>query len=101
MEVEYTCPLGHTCEEAKDNKIYRCRWYVMLRGTDPQTGEDIDEFRCSQEWAIIMNVENTQQVRQTGAAIESFRNEMVTQNNQMLVNFNSGNVLIQDDNNAE
>ena len=84
MEVVYTCPLGHTCEEAKDNKVYRCRWYVKLRGTDPQTGEPVDEFRCSQEWAIIMNVENTQQVRQTGAAIESFRNEMVNQNANLL-----------------
>jgi len=36
-----------------------------------------------------MNVENTQQVRQTGAAIESFRNQMVKDNKLMLENSNS------------
>ena len=84
MEIVYTCPLGSECEEAKDGKIYRCRWYVKLVGTDPQTGNPIDEFRCTQEWSVIMDVENTQQVKQTGAAIESFRNNMVAQNNVLL-----------------
>lgn len=66
MDIIYTCPLGSECEEAKDGKIYRCRWFVKLQGVDPQNGSPIDEFRCSHEWSIIMSVENTQQQRQTG-----------------------------------
>lgn len=86
MDVVYTCPLGSECETAKDNKIYRCRWFVKLVGNDPQTGNPIDEYRCSQEWQVIMNVENTQQVKQTGASIDSFRNEMKKDNIAMLNN---------------
>ena len=88
LEVVFTCPLGSKCEEIKDNKIHRCRWFVKLQGANPQTGEPIDEFRCTEEWSVIMNVENTQQVRQTGAAIESFRNQMVKDNKLMLENSN-------------
>ncbi len=31
-------------------------------------------------WLPILMIENAQQSRSTGAAVESFRNEMVTQN---------------------
>lgn len=75
MEVEYTCPLGHTCEEAKDSKIYRCRWFVKLVGKDPQSEEHFDEFRCSLQWAPLLAVEQSLFERQTGAAVESMRNE--------------------------
>ena len=80
VEVEYTCPLGHKCEEARDGKIYRCRWYVSMIGVDPQTGDQIDEFRCVNEWIPVLLVESTKVGNQTGAAVESFRNEMSKQN---------------------
>ena len=28
MDVKVTCPLGSECEEIKDNKLHRCRWYI-------------------------------------------------------------------------
>lgn len=34
MEVHLTCPLGHTCEEARDGAIYRCRWFKEYGETD-------------------------------------------------------------------
>lgn len=36
MEIVKTCPLGHTCEEARNNKIYRCRWYQSYSRVDYQ-----------------------------------------------------------------
>lgn len=75
MDVVYTCPLGSECEEAKDGKLYRCRWFVKLRGKDPQSEDAIDEFRCSMEWAPLLAVEHSLFERQTGAAVESMRNE--------------------------
>lgn len=84
MEIEYTCPLGNKCEEAKDNKIYRCRWFVKLRGKDPQSNQEIDEFRCAMEWMPILSVEHSLFERQTGAAVETFRNQMAKQNMQLL-----------------
>lgn len=35
-------------------------------------------------WLPILMIENAQQSRQTGAAVESFRNEMVDANSQNL-----------------
>ena len=84
MEIEYTCPLGHKCETAKDNKLYRCRWYIKVQGKNPQNEELLDEFRCAYEWGVMLQIENTQRVNQLGASIESFRNEMVNQNTNFI-----------------
>ena len=78
LETVITCPLGSQCEEIKDNKIHRCAWYTCLAGTNPQTGELIDEWKCSMAWMPIMLVENSNTNRSTTAAVESFRNETVT-----------------------
>jgi len=51
-----------------------------MRGTNPNTGKDVDEWGCAMTWLPVLLVENSQQQRQTGAAVESFRNEMVNAN---------------------
>ena len=61
---------------------------MKVRGNNPNTGEEIDEYGCAIAWMPIMMIENSQQQRQTGAAVESFRNEMVKANevsNQVLL----------------
>ncbi len=58
---------------------YKCQWYIKIIGTNPQTGQQIDQYGCAVEWLPILLVESSQQQRQTGAAVESFRNEMVEQ----------------------
>ena len=54
-----------------------CSWFTEVRGTHPQTGEQIDEWGCAVTWMPVLLIDNTQQQRQTGAAVESFRNETV------------------------
>lgn len=44
------------------------------------TGKDIDEYACAVTWLPMLLVENSGMQRQTGAAVESFRNEMVKAN---------------------
>lgn len=78
------CPLGSQCEEIKDNIKYVCPWYVKVRGKHPQSDEELDECRCAITWMPLLQIETSQQSRQTGAAVESFRNKMVEQNNKML-----------------
>jgi len=51
-----------------------------VRGNNPNTGEEIDDYGCSVAWLPLLMIENSQQQRQTGAAVESFRNEMVKAN---------------------
>lgn len=61
-----------------------CAWYIHLRGTNPNTGQEIDQWGCSMTWMPMLLVENSQQQRQTGSAVESFRNEMVKNNENIL-----------------
>lgn len=66
------CPLiGEDCRELE------CSWYTQIRGTNPQTGEEVDEWGCAVTWMPMLLIENSQQQRQTGAAVESFRNESI------------------------
>lgn len=58
---------------------------MQIRGANPNTGADFDEWGCAMAWLPILTIENSQQQRQTGAAVESFRNEMVEANRAALV----------------
>lgn len=82
LEVKGFCPLGSTCEQAKDGIIHRCAWYIQVRGTNPNDGKEVDQWGCAMAWMPLLAIENSQQQRQTSAAVESFRNEMV-KNNEM------------------
>lgn len=53
---------------------------MKIRGNNPNTGEEVDEYGCSMAWLPMLMIENSQQQRSTGAAVESFRNEMVKAN---------------------
>jgi hypothetical protein len=64
----------------KDCVQMQCSWFTQLRGKNPQTGADVDEWGCAVTWLPMLLIENSQQQRQTGAAVESFRNEMVKAN---------------------
>ena len=77
LEVELTCPLGSTCEEVKDDKIHRCRWYTKVIGKNPQSEEQIEEWNCAIAWLPILQVETSQTNRGQTSALESFRNETV------------------------
>lgn len=64
----------------KDCVGLQCSWFTQLRGTNPNTGQDVDEWGCAITWLPMLLVENSQMQRHTGAAVESFRNEMVKAN---------------------
>jgi hypothetical protein len=61
---------------------HKCAWYTCVRGTNPNTGKEIDEWNCAVSWMPVMAVEIAQKSNQTGAAVESFRNEVVEANHQ-------------------
>ena len=72
LEVGKFCPLI-----GKDCIGMECSWFTQVRGRHPQTREEIDEWGCAVTWMPVLLIDNTQQQRQTGAAVESFRNETV------------------------
>ena len=71
-------PTSDYCPLIKKNCLeHGCKFYVQIMGTDPQTGKDINGWDCAITWLPMLIIEGSQQTRQTGAAIESFRNEVV------------------------
>jgi hypothetical protein len=72
------CPLyKEACHE------HTCRWYIQLMGSHPQTGVALTEWGCAVEWLPILMIEQSKEVRQSAAAIESFRNESVNNAQQI------------------
>jgi hypothetical protein len=89
IEVKQNCPLDtfNPCRQLD------CAWFMKISGKNPNTGKDTEEWGCAMAWLPVLLVENAQQSRSTGAAVESFRNEMVNQNErnlQKLTNVNLG-----------
>jgi hypothetical protein len=80
LKTVLTCPLGSVCTEIKDGAIHRCVWLTKLAGTNPNTGEKMDEEGCAMSFLPILLVENSMQQRSTSSAVESFRNEMTSAN---------------------
>lgn len=72
---------GNFCPLIKaDCKGLECVWFTQVRGTNPNSGKEVDEYACAVAWLPVLLIENSQQQRSTGAAVESFRNEMVKSN---------------------
>jgi len=76
LEAKANCPL----DGFKPCRQLDCAWFMKVRGNNPNTGEEIDDYGCAIAWMPVLMIENSQQQRQTGSAVESFRNEMVKAN---------------------
>ena len=76
IETKANCPL----DGFKPCKQLECAWFIKIAGTNPNTGKEVEEWGCSMAWMPMLMIENSQQQRSTSAAVESFRNEMVKNN---------------------
>lgn len=88
---------GNYCPLLKKECIgLKCAWFTQVRGKNPNTGLDVDEWACAIAWMPVMAIEIAQKENQTGAAVESFRNEVVKanqQNQQIYLNAIEQNIL--------
>lgn len=88
MAKKIICPLmGSECIEdgaIRDGELVACRFWVTVQGKNPQTGEAVNSGDCAHAWTPVLLIENSKAQRETGAAVESFRNEMVTANFQAM-----------------
>lgn len=72
---------GNFCPLIKKDCVgLQCAWFTHIRGLNPNTGQEVDEWMCTVNMLPMLLLENSQQQRQTGSAVESFRNEMVKAN---------------------
>ena len=73
---------GECLEDGKvvDGELHACRFWVTVQGKHPQSGEVVNTADCAFCWTPVLLIENSKVNRETGAAVESFRNEMVSSN---------------------
>lgn len=88
LEVKDNCPINNF----EPCKKLDCAWFIQMKGTNPQTGEEVEDWGCSVALLPILMIENARQSGQTGAAVESFRNVMVDQHKALLELASSGEV---------
>lgn len=75
LKVGEFCPLiGKDCVQLQ------CKFFCKIQGKDTNTGKDVEEWNCAIAFLPLLLIENSGQQRQTGAAVESFRNEVVKAN---------------------
>lgn len=60
---------------------HTCPLYIRLSGTNKNNGQPVDNWGCSFAWMPILLIEATSETKMTSAAVNSFKNEMVGQNN--------------------
>lgn len=80
IEQKDNCPLIGMKPCAKLD----CVFFTKLQGLHPQTKEPVDEWDCTFKWLTLLLIEGSRESRETAAAVESFRNEMVKQGNVVL-----------------
>lgn len=66
-----------------DGELIACRFWVHVRGVDKNTKQEVDNGDCAIAWLPVLLIENSSVNRETGAAIESMRNESVTTGQQV------------------
>lgn len=90
IEPKANCPLNNfePCKELE------CAWFIKVAGKNPQSEEMVEEWGCAIAWLPTLMIENSQQQRQTGAAVESFRNEMINAQAQVIMLANNNKKLL-------
>jgi hypothetical protein len=75
--MNLSCPLGHKCQTYDSTGLVdQCLWYVTLSGSNPQTGDPVNQAKCAVAWMPIVGIEQAMTNRGQTAALESFRNEV-------------------------
>jgi hypothetical protein len=87
QDKKILCPMmGGECVEdgaIRDGELVACRFWVHVMGRDPQTDKDVNMGDCAIAWMPVLMIENSKVNRETGAAVESMRNESVTTGQQI------------------
>lgn len=80
------CPatgFAKSCREIVSE--WDCPKFVTVNGANPNTGEPVNKSGCIDSFMHMLMIENSQQQRQTAAAVESFRNEVAATRDMDLI----------------
>lgn len=68
------CPLH---KKDVSQVCHKCPWWMSLRGKNPNTGEEVDQWGCAIGFLPMLLIENAAQSRGAAAATEDARNQIV------------------------
>ena len=69
---------------------HTCPNWVHIRGMNPQTGEEMDNWRCAISVLPMLLINAARETREGAAATESLRNEVVKRQDEALKNAQNG-----------
>ena len=49
----------------KDCIENKCAWYTQIRGVNPNTGQEVDDWECAVKWMPMLIIEVAQKSNQT------------------------------------
>ena len=93
MDIVTTCPntgrKAHCREIRIDDddgkpKLHQCDSYMQVGGINPQTGENVDDWRCTSVWSVMLQIESTRTVNGVSAAVVSLREETIKRQDSLL-----------------
>lgn len=67
------CPLWR---KACCKVCHTCPWWQLVRGRNPQTGADLDDWGCAIAHMPLLTIATVQAQRQTIATVDAMRNEV-------------------------
>lgn len=56
LKVVKTCPLGSQCQQVVNGELHVCEWFTVVKGTNPQTGEPLDEEGCAIRLNLLVSL---------------------------------------------
>jgi hypothetical protein len=80
LKVKNGCPLNNF----EPCKQLDCAWFTKLAGKNPQGGKEVEEWGCAITMLPLLMVAQTNAARHTAGAVESFRNVVATQQDELL-----------------
>lgn len=77
---------GEMCPLIQDACItHKCKWYKKILGTNPQTGQPMEEWDCAIGMLPLLLIENAMVGRQTGAEVNQVRHETIKQRTALMM----------------
>ena len=80
LKVKNGCPIN----KFEPCKQLDCAWFTKLAGKNPQGGKEVEEWGCAVTMLPLLMVAQTNAARHTAGAVESFRNVVATQQDELL-----------------
>lgn len=64
-------------KEAMSKRCHKCPMWTQIRGTNPQTGADVDTWNCALAMMPMIGLEIAHRVQQGTASVDEVRKEIV------------------------